>query len=223
MDIARSFSYPRKDQQAVSKLLIGAALNFFSWLIVPGIAVAGYLLEVTRRAAQGADDGLPAWDDWGDTLLAGVLVSLIAFLYSLVPMALFAVGLGSLVMSVLFGAHSHLAASVLAGGALSATLGGIGLLLGFLLSFVTPAIYMRFAVTRDFASAFNPALIVSDITRGLGHYLLIWGVMMGVGMAMALFTVITSGIGALLCLPLGFYAAVAVAHMKGQYWRTYLA
>lgn len=231
MDLARSFAYPFKDSNSMTKLMTGGVLNFFSFLIFPAIAVGGYLLDVTRRAARGADDGLPGWDQWGDKLTYGFLAWVIAFIYGIIPAVLFLTGFGGFIVALVTGALASgvtesagaFWASLAAGGAFGLALGGAGAILGLVVSFIAPAIVTRYAVTRSFGSAFNPAIILSDITRGLGHYLVIWVTILATGFVVSSVTAATSGIGLLLCLPFLFYVGVVLAHLKGQYWRTHLS
>ncbi len=72
MDFGAAFSYMLKDADWVKKLLIGAVFAFFSFLLIPGVFLAGYFVKATRNIASGEERPLPEWDNWGDLFVSGI-------------------------------------------------------------------------------------------------------------------------------------------------------
>lgn len=89
MDIGRAFRAPFEDPQWPLKLLLAFV---FPILIVTGPAVIGYWIRYVRNVAEGHDDVLPEWNDFGAYWVRGVLVILVGILYVFVGLLLFGIG-----------------------------------------------------------------------------------------------------------------------------------
>ncbi len=52
LDVGRALSFMFEEDEWLIKFLIGAALVLFSWLIVPGLILQGYSIEIIRRVGR---------------------------------------------------------------------------------------------------------------------------------------------------------------------------
>lgn len=80
-------SYPPRGDW-IKRILVGGLLGLLPVLVVPTFTVFGYLVRVGERTVAG-DDAPPAFGDWGDLLAKGVVATLIALAYSIVPVLLY--------------------------------------------------------------------------------------------------------------------------------------
>ncbi|MBI3928516.1 MAG: DUF4013 domain-containing protein [Armatimonadetes bacterium] len=227
VDLGSSFTYPFKNSdegRSGTKVVIGSLLSVVYVLIIPALLIKGYLCRVTREAARGADHHLPEWDDMGTLLNQGFQLALAWLVYMFIPVSLTLAGVGGAVAGVLWGAGNESVASVVAGLGFMAVLGGAGLLLGFIISFVLPMVQLKFSVSGRLSSAFDLRGIMAGIMAGFFDYLLIWAVTLGAGMiAAVILSWILPGLGTVLQFPLQFYLWVVMSHMMGQYYRSHLA
>ncbi|MHB8629700.1 MAG: DUF4013 domain-containing protein [Aggregatilineales bacterium] len=77
----RAFTYPFRESRWLSKLgllaLIGCipGLNLLAWV--------GYQLSIAHNRAHGASELLPAWDEWADILVRGLIGVSVSGMYLL--------------------------------------------------------------------------------------------------------------------------------------------
>jgi len=219
MDIGKAFSFVFEDKDWVVKILIGIAVVVagfvLSFLLIPailaGMMLSGYALEITRRVIRGDADVLPAWDNWGQILVDGLMVTIITVVYAL-PIIVLVLCVG--VPASLIADSS--AVSLSAGEAFSvfasSSVGCFGLLWAIVMSLLLPAAIARFAAEGELASAFQFGEIFSLVRDNLGTYLLT-AVMVWV-------TGIMASLGLLLCfvgvLFTSVYAELVGGHLYGQ-------
>ena len=231
MNLKQSLTVPAQDPKIAKKLLTAVLLCIFSLFLLPYFALQGYYLDVTRAASRGNDEALPEYDNWGGNILGGFLICLLATLYWIVPISLTVIGFGGFLMSLLFGAGASyqvdsivpLLGGIALGGTVALGFGAVGCLLGFAASLVWPGVYMRYAVTRNFASAFNPAVILKDLLVAPKDYCLIYLSVIVVYIFSSTLTAVTSGLALVVLAPLTLYAWFAQGHLMGQYWRTHFS
>lgn len=220
LDIARSLTWPTEDQDWIRKVGIGSVMNLLAIVLVGPLFATGYLLRTLAAVARG-EENLPEWEDWGDLFLKGLFFCIIGLLYGLVPGALFFVGFGSMILGIIgAGARESMAPGV-AGMGLAMVLGGLGVVLFLAISFLMPMIMLRYAVTGDFAAAFQFGGIFGGISRSFVDYLVIVAVLLGGGLVAGVLGQIPF-LGWLLMLPLSFYLGLIQAHLLGQYYRSHL-
>ncbi|MBN2044413.1 MAG: DUF4013 domain-containing protein [Anaerolineales bacterium] len=93
MELERAFTYIWKDPDWLKKLAIGGALAITG---IGGIALMGWLAEMSRRVAHQEEESLPEWDQIGDFLLNGLKfigvilvwtspVIILSIIFSLIP------------------------------------------------------------------------------------------------------------------------------------------
>lgn len=90
--IGDAINYPTQHDDWLKTILIGGALLFFSWLIIPAFILGGYQVRVLRSAAMD-EETPPMFRDLGDMLVDGFKVFLIALAYILVIEVIIFIGL----------------------------------------------------------------------------------------------------------------------------------
>src|SRR6056297_2565238 len=163
--ISDSLNYLRNDEDWVKTVLIGGVLSLLSVLIVPTILVAGYLVRVVRATMHG-DEQPPAFDEWGDLAGDGLKAAVIAIVYGFVPTPITGVLVGGAVFTIVMGDA--------AGSSGLDALGGLGILVGLLVSFVLgllaayviPAAVANFAETDQMGKAFSFGDLRPILTSG---------------------------------------------------------
>lgn len=82
-DLSKSFSYMFEDRKWVGKFCIGAFFNF-CWIILIGIPFTlGYMLELTKNAAEGKEPALPEWNNLGEKFGKGLIYGVILIIYAI--------------------------------------------------------------------------------------------------------------------------------------------
>ena len=175
MDAGRSFTWMFQQDGWIGKVIIGGLLllvPIFGWLVVPG-----YIVKVLSNRVQGREE-LPAWGDWGDLFMKGLILAVAALIYSL-PGAVFSalripflVGLWSLVTY-----------------------------------FVLPAGLLRYVTNGEsFGAFFDFSWIISFIQENIGNYLLAFvlaivaGIIAGFGVILFIIGVLFTGFWAYLVI-----------------------
>lgn len=202
-------SYPVRGDW-IGRTIIGGVLLFFSFLLLPVFVVQGYLYKVMEGTISG-EDTPPEFANWGELLSRGLGVTVIGFVYSIVP-----------VLAYWFIAFSLLGAGSAVGGDAGGLLAGAGVLALILLLpvlllvyYLVPAAIANYARTGDLTAGFDVSTILGVVTTG--EYLLAVLLPIVVGVLLVLFGILLSatGIGALFVPFLQFYGQVAVFRMFG--------
>lgn len=81
MEFGKSFTYVFEDDDWIVKILLAAVIAFIP--IVGMLAVAGWGVEITKRAINKDPELLPDWSDFVNYLIKGLVVILIGFVYLL--------------------------------------------------------------------------------------------------------------------------------------------
>lgn len=212
--ISEAVGYLKESEDASRTVIIGGILTLFAFLIVPMLAVAGYLVRVLDRTASG-DDEAPVFEDWGELIVEGAKATAIAFVYALVPMAvLFAFGLSGM----LLGSTGN--------NALGA-IGGIGVFVGMLLwlglslaaAYAAPAAIANFAEKRTLSAGFEVETmrrVLVDKTYATGWLTALLVIIVG-GVVSSLLNVIPI-LGFIASAFVGFYVAVTAYYVIGHTW-----
>lgn len=216
-----ALGYPLEGD-SIEPLAIGSILLLFSWLLIPVIPVAGYLIRVINRSASG-EKTPPAFDDWGELFKNGIFAIVIGIVYNLIPtivaigifMTLGGVGLltgdaGAGIASMLMGlAGAFLAASVL-----------------YLIAmYFVPAALANFAETDRFGAAFSLGRI-KDICLS-GSYAKAWimafiivfaanfvaNIILGI---LSFIPILGTIVGGLIAVPIVFYGTMAAYFLYGR-------
>jgi hypothetical protein len=212
LNIQRAFDYPRRDPEWVKKILIGSLVSLVPIL---NFAIGGYLLKIIRNVAQGEDERLPEWDDWGTLFTKGLMLFLIFFVYC-IPMMVITGGVVMMLVAggaLTAGIDKHNAENMLpilmAGPML---LYGVIMLFALALALISPAIIARYAMSDDFKEAFNFREIYSFIRANIGDYVIL--------LLLSYLASTVAGFGIIFCFVgvfvLNMYAYLFIVHMIGQ-------
>ena len=218
--IAASLDYLRNGDSAVVTVLIGGALLLASPLVVPSILVLGYVSRVLRQTANG-DDTPPAFEAWSDLLIEGTKGFVVTLVYSLVPLAAFAVaaifGVGAAVVGSGGGSGSLLGGLI--GGALAVLLALAALAISLAGVYVTPAALAAVADSGRVADGFAAGTLWTVVTKrayATGWLTAAAVVLAGV-LAVGVLSVVPV-LGTIAGLFVLFYALVAAAAVIGWTW-----
>lgn len=209
-------SYPVRGDW-IGRIAIGGLLAIVSFLILPAFLIVGYLIRVLETTVGGVDEP-PAFEEWGDLFVKGLVGTVIGIIYSVIPFVVFgAIGV------VLFGIIGVAGSAGGDGGGLVAGLGVTALLLLLLLFipvlfavyYMVPAALTNYAIEDSVGAAFDfetikPILLSSD-------YLIATLMPLVVAVVLWIATTILSitVVGLLLVPFLQFYGQVAVFRMFG--------
>ncbi len=83
LDIGKSLTYMFEEEDWIKKFLIATVLTLLSVLIIPGMILQGYTIEIIRRKRDNAVPLLPEWDDWGKYLKDGFNAFIAGLVYAL--------------------------------------------------------------------------------------------------------------------------------------------
>lgn len=206
-------SYPARGDQALGRIFIGGLLGVFSFLIIPGIALFGYLIRVLENSARGGEEP-PPFEDWGGLIVDGLKGILVAITYSVIPFIL-------LLIAIAFTGAGVAAAGGSAGGLL-ASIGAIGLVVSFLvlilLYYLIPAALTNMVIEGRVGAAFafdtlkQPLLSLDYFIA----WLLPFAIVFFLYVASFFLLVITLGFGVFVLPFIQFYGQVSVFYMFGR-------
>lgn len=162
--------YPTRREDWVATVLIGGALTLFSFLVIPGIVVTGYVLAVIRGRLAG-DEKPPAWGNWTDLFVDGLKAWVVGFVYAIVPMAVAVVVFGSAVAAMASGSDVGIAVGLLGLG--------FGSLLWFVVAlaffYPLPASLANLAATGRLGAAFDVGTVRQVVTTRAYAVPWLWG------------------------------------------------
>ncbi|WP_049982969.1 DUF4013 domain-containing protein [Halorubrum sp. BV1] len=218
--IAESLDYLCDGDNAVVTVLIGGALLLASPLVVPSILVLGYVSRVLRQTASG-DDAPPVFDAWGDLLVEGAKGFAVTLVYSLVPLAVFAVatvfGVGAAVVGSGGGSGSLFGGLI--GGAIAVLLALAALAVSLVGLYVTPAALATVADSGRVGDGFAVGMLWTVVTKRA--YAVGWltaaAVVLGGVLAVGVLSVVPV-LGTIAGLFVQFYALIAAAAVIGWTW-----
>lgn len=153
----RLLSYPRRSENGYRTVVIGSVLTLLGILVIPGIFVQGYIVQLLRSAAI-REEQPPVFKNWGELSQDGLKLSVISISYVWLSDLLLSNIARFLVNLVSF---SPVASTIISLNAFSIWL--------FLL-YLLPAAQISFAINRSFRAGFDFSnILTSALTI---HYLL---------------------------------------------------
>jgi hypothetical protein len=222
IDYKKALTDPFEDPSAPVKWGIGAACVFFWWvLLLPMLALHGYICQAMRNSAEGSEEKLPSWDNFGNYIWQGTVLLGIGLILGCIPAGMMFIAFGGAIVALL--SHHATGGIVTAGGlGFSGIMGLLGVILLLVLAFLGPALWARYARTGSFIEGLNLPAAVSDILRGPLDYIVILGITYGLGMVWGMASACIPFLGILVSLAGVFYTQVVMANLMGQYSRNYL-
>jgi hypothetical protein len=82
LDLSSPFTFVFRSQRWIRRLMMSALCLAFSWLVVPGLILLGYVVAVARHVRAG-EAGLPAWDRPLTKLGDGFKIAVLFLLWNL--------------------------------------------------------------------------------------------------------------------------------------------
>ncbi len=208
MDFGLAFSYVFEDEDWLKKIALASLLCLTGIGIIP---VLGWGLEVIRRVIKEEPEPLPDWSEFGQYFVKGILVVLVAFIYSL---PIIVVGSCNAGAGTLLGNTGEDFATP-AIWILTMCLSCIYIIYGLGISLVVPAALGNYAASGEFGSVFKLGKIFKIVKDNLGNYGLVF-----LGM---LLSNIIAPLGAVACgigvAVTSAYAILFNSHLIGQAYK----
>jgi hypothetical protein len=219
VDVGEAYLFVKDDEGWIGKIAVGAVILFFSFLFIPIFFLVGYQIAVARNVLEGEEHPLPAWDNWGQLFMDGIVVSVAQLIYAL-PIVLLGLCSWLVFLVPALGAGSDLE-EALAGGALIGffAIMCIIILLGIALAFVVPALYVQYVRSGNFGSMFRFAEVIEIARQNLADILITVVASIGGGLVLSVLisiALITICGGLILSYAGPVWLMVATAHLYGQ-------
>ena len=209
MDVGKSFTFMFEDKDWLVKILIGGVFTLLSVILVGIPFVLGYVLEVIRRVIRQDPEPLPDWDNLGEKFVQG-LVLLVIFIIWLIPvwfLACIQTGV-SIALANTQGSEGVITAVSLCVSCLS-------VLWGIVVGLASPAICTRYAVSGQFASAFQFGEIWNFTTKNLVNVI--------IAVLLSWVAGLIAGFGIILCVVgvflTTFWSYLVMGHLFGQVYQ----
>ena len=167
MEFGKSFSYVFEDEDWVVKILLAAVIAFIP--IVGALAVAGWGVEITKRAIQKDPELLPGWGDFVNYLIKGLVVILIGFVYML-PVILVQICSNG---TFLLGQDSGEDGLILLANIVMVCFGCLSFIYSILVFFLIAAAIGRYADTGEIGSAFQFGEVFATVRAAPAAYLMV--------------------------------------------------
>jgi hypothetical protein len=209
--IEDALTFPAEGEEGITRVALGGAVLFLSFLVVPVFWVMGYGARCGLAGVR--EDATPPsfTDDVGGQVVDGLRVVGVSVAYSLVPMLVFAAGM-------VFGAAGLAqGGGVAAGAGVFATLLALAGALGSLVAgYVFPAAVMRMMEEGRFGAAFEVRTVVD--AAATTEYLTGWALAVGVAIVLGVVNQILgfTVVGLVLVPFTAFYQQVVTFYLYGR-------
>lgn len=237
--LKRFFVFPFEGADWQKRFVIGAVLILVSFFIpiIPLIFVGGYVVQVMRRAIEGQDLALPAWEDWGKLGVDGLRYSVVGLVFVLPGVLVYFGGMGLYMVSAMILPVSMQMIEQGRGNVaviplffvVSMLILFVSIFLGMILTFVgaipLPAALAHFVAKDQVGAAFRFREWWPLLWRNKMSYFIAWvlcGGLMGIlyyGMMMLYATVVLCMFIPVLIAPLLFYLMLVFAAVFGETYR----
>jgi hypothetical protein len=171
MDFGKAFTFMFADPNWLRKLGIGTLVGLLGIVlmpiligVIPLLMVVGYTLDALRNVVDGKEFPMPEWNEWGGFLIRGLKLT-IAFVAWSLP--IFIIMIPLFIGTAL---TSNQNSSGTAFGVLLITCSScLTFLWGLFLLLISPAIYIRLAVTGRLGAAFEVGRLWALTRDNLGN------------------------------------------------------
>lgn len=237
--LKRFFTFPFAGTDWQKRFVIGAALILVSFFIpiIPLIFVGGYVVQVMRRAIEGQDLALPAWEDWGKLGVDGLRYSVVGLVFMLPGFLVYFGGTGIyMLVSLLLPMSMQMMEQGQGSFAViplffvvSMVILFVSIFLGMILTFLgtipLPVALAHFVAKDQVGAAFRFREWWPLLWRNKLGYFIAWvlcGGLIGIlyyGMMMLYATIVLCILIPVLSAPLLFYLALVCAAVFGETYR----
>lgn len=199
INVGEAFGFVFQSRNWFGKLAVGALCVLFFWLfLIPLFILTGYFIETARRISRGERE-LPPWDNIGQKLGEGFMLSLALFIWSLPGTILSSAGNGFTSVGSSFSYTPN-------------ALAPLGALYALLVALLTAAIWSQF-LDGGFVAAFDFRAVFRRAMLQPGMTVLVWLMAIVAGI-IGFLGIIVVGIGLLFTIP---YASAVSAHLYAQF------
>lgn len=215
--LGEALRFPIEGDDGLKNILIGGLLVIFGFLLIPIFLVQGYTVRVLRVAVDGGEEP-PSFDEWGEMLVDGLKLFIIAIAYFLVPMVLFLVSMFAFVgIASVSSAGGEPAPGALAGaGIVGLLLISVSMLLFVVASYLLPAAAANFARTDEFGAAFDVGTVIDGAFSADYLVAVVFAILVGIIFGTITFVLSIIIIGLLVVPFVSFYSQVATYHLFGR-------
>lgn len=210
MDIAQAFRYVFDDKQWPTKIIIGAVLAFFSFLLIPIPLLIGWLIGITRNVLDGFDEPMPAWENWGKLFADGLKVLVAQLAYTL-PFWLLLCIAGGFAMA----AGSESEGFQLLGAAGFTVVLCLGVIFSIVIFFISPAIIIQYVRTDDLGACFRFSEVLGIARDNIANIIIAFLVTWLLGLAIGLIAAIPI-VGWVVGLAAAPFISAVTGHLYGQ-------
>ena len=217
MDIIKAYTFITNEENWIVKILIGAVVVFFSWLIIPIFFLLGYQIAVARNVKDGYKDVMPDWtEDLGQTFIDGVIVWVAQLVYAL-PLILAVICIVLLTIPAAWTAD-ELDFSAVAGGAVAGSIAVmcIALLYAIFLAVILPAVIIQYVRTEEFGSMFRFREVLGIARDNVVDILLAVVSSIAAGFVFSLLNIIPICGRIIVALVVPVWMQVSMGHLFGQ-------
>ena len=174
MDFGKAYTFMFDDPNWLRKLGIGTLVGLLGIVlmpvligVIPLLMLVGYTLDALRDVVDGKEFPMPEWNEWGGFLIRGVKLTIALLVWSL---PLFIIMIPLFIGTALTGNHNN---SGTAFGVLLITCSSCLMFLwGLFFWLISPAIYIRLAVTGRLGAAFEVGKLWALTRDNLGNVIL---------------------------------------------------
>ena len=225
MDFGKAFTFMFDDPNWLRKLGIGTLVGLLGIVlmpiligVIPLIMVVGYTLDALRNVVDGKEFPMPEWNEWGDFLIRGLKLTVAFVVWSL---PIFIIIIPLFIGTALTGNQSNAGPAF---GVLLITCSScLTFLWGLFLLLISPAIYIRLAVTGRLGAAFEVGKLWALTRDNLGNVILALILVFVAGLIAAVIGslgLLLLCVGFLITVPLAtLWQYLVQAHLFGQIGR----
>lgn len=224
MDFGRAITYITEDERWLNKLGIGSLIMLAATVFfVPIFWLVGYQIAIMRNVMAGKERPLPEWDDWGKLFMDGLMVTIAMLVYTAPIWLIMCLGMTVVFLPVL-GAGSEEVMGILAAMTVLVWFAIIcfGMLVTIGLMFISPAVYIQYAITGDLKACFRFGEVFAIARDNVVNILITIAANIGANILLqtAASILVATLCGIVLAIPLGVVGMVWImamlAHFYGQ-------
>ena len=204
MEFGKAFTFAFDDKDWLKKIGIAGLVMLIP--LIGQLTVGGWALEITRRVIQRDPETLPDWGAFGDYLVKGLKLFVIALVYAL-PIILISICANLPAMFVQNGSDDTMLTIV---SILSICVSCISIVYGIALGFVLPAALANFVVTGEIGAAFRFSEVFALVRAAPSAYLL---VLLG-----SIVAGLIASLGLILCIIGVIFTQALAFAIQGHLW-----